>query len=414
MFRKVVFSKEPTALRLESTEDAIFLAMKHRNHTFALGGRGNLFGLYPSALASAPASASASASALHRPYFTVGPVSASASPVYRFITDHLQADSITSPQLYLGPTGTVSLSEETGCFQVEGPSSTWMSLTSNALHIQGDIFCRQLYTDTPAPAAGAGAAPSLPLDAHGKIPLEYLPEAYATTLLHQYAGVGIGTEAPAQKLHIEGGQYLRDRLGIGTPTPSASLTIASAPSSDPRPIPYIKCLNSQEQPIFQLTDSELTISPPLTVSQLTIPNIFTYRPTHHQLRLSSPTYIDAPLYLKGPLLTQGGIPLQCAPIVSSGWTLPLPTAADASAAEITPPPTPTPGFKGTLIDPALCRMGFHGPAWTAAYHAGDEVALLTMRDDAHIEIPQLLAYLYETIQELRTRLQSVEKQLSVN
>lgn len=71
------------------------------------------------------------------------------------------------------------------------------------------------------------------LDGENKIDQSLLPAGYNFQYLRAQKNVGIGTRAPAQKLHVIGSAVVSDRLGIGTTAPIARMHIADASATIP-------------------------------------------------------------------------------------------------------------------------------------------------------------------------------------
>jgi hypothetical protein len=433
MYRKVVFSKEPTALKLESLDDAVFLQMKHKSRGFAIGGRRDQFGIYPGDLET---------STLHRAYVSIQPIT---SNEYQLSTDQVKTGKIHSPTVQFSKEASIHtpcdcpnqmhfrVASANGVFSF-GDGSSWFSIGSNGVQIHGDLTCRRMYqTEVSAiPPDTAATVPTSLLDGHGKIPMEYLPEKYTSSLLNQYgnAGVGIGTQTPVQKLHVEGGVYLRDRLGIGMPTPTAALHI-SAPTTTPalrldvadggRGLELWS--SNHETPVVSMSGTDVKILPPVQMDALMtrhfiIPNQF--YPEPHRIRLMTPTFIQAPLTIQSTLATEDARPLrilapsvQCSAIVAPKWNIPL--LPDDEPPTTVPPLNP--GFKGTRLSLNNQTIEFHPDAWRKAYQEGDEVARLTMsmQDGVpQLHLTQVVAFLWESVQQLTQRVKELEeKQISV-
>lgn len=405
MYRKVVFSKEPTALKLESLDDAVFLQLKHKHQTFALGGNRDQFAVYPGDLE------------LHRPYFTVAPfLCPDGTQWYKLTTNRLVADELCTPTIQLTPTTHLrgdaqrllfSVQSSNGHFQFGANDDTpWVSLNANGLTVHGDLHCRRLYQSdppesihTPTPTTQGDPRPTgVFLDATGKIPRDYLPEAYTDSVLHPFAGVGvgIGTEVPVQKLHVEGSAYLRDRCGIGISTPLAPLHLRQ----DTGVMPALRIdadrgielwapgAGDGGAPAVSLSPIEVSISPPVSLTTLTILNKF-YTESH-RLRITTPVVLQAPLVVQSTVATENAVPLrldapsvQCASLVSPEWILPLGTTATAT--------------------------GFQEDSWRDAYQRGEETALQLMPDAQHLHLTRLVAHLWDTVQTLTARVKALEE-----
>jgi len=460
MYRKVVFSKEPTVLKLESantSDDAAFIHLKHRSRAFYIGARRDQFGVYPGDLA---------ISTLNQAYFTVTPVNGSDAnaPVYQLNCDQLKTHRVAcssvrftnDAQITTNPTTPGHLNfkvpSEHHVFQFGNengsePQTPWVTLRSNVFHFNGDICCERVYTSNvsvpsnTATAAGAAAAPpSFPLDKNGKIPMEYLPELYKTSLIHNTAGVGIGTESPLQKFHLEGNGLIRGRLAIGGDTSQdaiASAALHLRPSSattairiDTDTMPAFELYeipNSTGQispsptPVVQIGLREIHFQPPIhatsmTVDELIVPNQLEFQ--HHRVNILTPTHIKAPLTVR-TIASEDAVPLvlnapsvQCSNISTAHWTLPLSSEAPYESSSTSIPPTIPMTFQGAKV--CLCdgTLTLNDGAWKAAYQSGDELARLTMPDASHIDMTRVIAFLWNTVQELRQRVDDLENKKS--
>lgn len=418
MYRKVVFSKEPTALKLESLDDAVFIQMKHKSQTFAIGGTRDHFGVYP-------ANPDDSSSTLHRAYFKVAPVP-SAPSASRLSTDQICADEIQTQRIHLGSHGTLyaphqlhfQVAAENGVFQF-GAKENWLTVSSNGVTLQGDLHCRRIYTDSPSAATLVPPTPPIPLDADGKIPREYLPEVYTTSVLHPMAGagVGIGTTVPHQKLHVEGSAYLRDRLGIGILQPFAMLHVcpgAATPglrieTSAGAPASLEIFARGAEKAAIALSPTNAVFEPSVRMSSLDLNTLVIdekFYTEDHRIRLTTPLVVQAPLTIQSSIATEDASPLHliapqvsCEAFVAPEWLIPLREAGGAS----------TTGFKGTYLSMTEKKIDIDERAWREAFVAGDEVALLTMPDATHLSLRRMVAVLWDTVQKLSERVKELEE-----
>lgn len=428
MYRKVVFSKEPTVLKLESgnpNDDAAFIHLKHRSRAFYIGGRRDQFGIYPGDLA---------VSTLSQAYFTVAPVAGSED--YQLACDRLKTKRVSCSNIYFdngaqitAPSGSLghlrfNVPSNEDVFQFGTAATPWVTLRSNVFHFNGDICCQRLYASSAQSVSMSPSFPAsaLPLDASGKIPMEYLPEVYQTSLIHNNNGVGIGTDAPLQKFHLEGSGFIRGRLAVGGDASASASLHLKPPSATPGlridvspDAPALEIYGaSAESPVVQMGLTGIQMQPPiratsLTIDELIIPHQLYYR--HNRLNINAPMHIEAPLTVRS-IVSEDARPLvletpsvHCSNIHSPEWTYPLDTVEPSSDS---PQPSIPMTFQATQVSLTERTLAFNDRAWKEAYQNGDELARLTMTDDSHIEMTRVIAFLWGTVQELRQRVNELE------
>jgi hypothetical protein len=71
------------------------------------------------------------------------------------------------------------------------------------------------------------------LNASNQVDVSVLPQSYNFQYMRTGKNVGIGTRAPAQKLHVEGTTVVRPRLGVGTLAPAATLHVRQPTAVSP-------------------------------------------------------------------------------------------------------------------------------------------------------------------------------------
>ena len=285
--RRFVFSKEPNVMSLESLQDTVRIAMKN-NETLAggdhtIGFKGHTFIV------------SANNETLITSHCNVE------SGDVVFETGAIKSKAINCPSIilqeYKQPNEVIvkGLSSHISGIQYQVPSrfhqhrfvarvgsnqtNEWMRIQSRAqggaqvgigttlcnrnatLHVAGQLYCDGLMMRseadsnvyipyTPNRSEHSFTSPSCNitfLDETGKIPSQYLPTVYKTTLLQNDVGVGIGTKVPVQTMHIEGGCYISGKFGVGTTQPSGVAHIENTSST----LPCLIVQSSTEGDVFQ-------------------------------------------------------------------------------------------------------------------------------------------------------------------
>jgi hypothetical protein len=358
-------------------------------------------------------------SALQRAYFTVSPTGAGE---YQMNVDALKTQTLRCSRIDLSSATlssddanallSIAIPYSNGKIQFGSGETPWATLHSNVFQLHGDIVCQRLYTANDAvPTPTVPSA--LPLDAQGKIPWEYLPEVYQTSLIHNHVGVGIGTTVPQQKLHVEGSGFVRGRLGVNMETPVASLHVSPPVATPGLRIDTGSSSNAFEiyadgDVIVQMHPNGIHFDPPVTMRAFSVPNHLYYK--HQRLTVTDPTLIQAPLTVRS-LASENAQPLvvdaprvECPEIRAHEWTYPL-TATSATSGTVELPMT----FQGAHLSLAEGTFGFNDAAWVEAYRSGDELAQLLMRDETTLPMSRLVAYLWDTVQTLRARVNALEQ-----
>lgn len=187
------------------------------------------------------------------------------------------------------------------------------------LHVNGIIRCDKIITHEPILLESFMHSNLLWLDDTGKIPNHYLPEQYQVSIIQNEAGVGIGTRVPVQKLHLEGGCYIRDRLGIGHTQPNALLHVINNSSTLPSVSieqdtgKAIHVIHAPTQtPFFSVSPSQMqigmsehyqtTIQGNLKTNELELKRLFIGEQSHTYLESSENyTEITTPTFIRNTL-----------------------------------------------------------------------------------------------------------------
>lgn len=282
MFRKIIFSKEPTALSMESMDPIVRLQMKNnKEDIFSLEGSVDTFSIKKGI------------NELSRSLLHLQLNSNQAS----LTTDSIISKQLQTPELILQQYSLQDANEKiikglqndiagikyilpsrfhTHRFLTrtgEGTYNEWVRIQQgrkgqaqvgigtnildplSSLHVNGIIRCDQIITSSSLPSQGYTLnSNAVYLDSNGKIPFQYLPEQYKVSIIQNDAGVGIGTKTPFQKLHVEGGSYIRDRLAIGQPNPNAILHISQDANMLSLPLPGLKIQQDTGKAI-EITDN---------------------------------------------------------------------------------------------------------------------------------------------------------------
>lgn len=274
MFRKVIFSKEPTVLNMESMDDIVRIQMKnkHSDGIYSLQGNSNTFSIikgdgvqtlleiYPS-----DKYGPISTQCLHVPAVETKYIQSDALILQSYTIKHQQSQENSTEYVTKGMHSEVygmryqlpsrfhmhrfltrvGVNEHTEWARIQqsrfGIAQLGIGTTSIdptvGLHVNGAIRCDKIITSkNPVYEDNLSALQSSNLlwfDKDGKIPAQYLPEVYRVSILQNDAGVGIGTRAPVQKLHVEGGCYIRDRIGVGITEPTGIMHISNISSTLP-------------------------------------------------------------------------------------------------------------------------------------------------------------------------------------
>ena len=105
-------------------------------------------------------------------------------------------------------------------------ATTVLQVGGNAT-VMGDLRLTGALRLAPGHPLGAADLPAnvVTLNGSNLIDSALLPQAYNFQYMRAGKNVGIGTRAPAQKLHVEGTAVVRPRLGVGTLAPSSALHV---------------------------------------------------------------------------------------------------------------------------------------------------------------------------------------------
>jgi hypothetical protein len=476
MFRKVVFSKEPTVLSLESLDDSgsAFISLKQKHTAFQWGSQRENFGLYKIDPKNGKSD----------PYFVIRPGESNASACVfstpSIKTQHIATQSLklTAGNAALDATAsldaTIALdANSTGLlFQIPNEeqrivfqhnthsNSPWLAIGRRgvgigtvphplaSLYVKGTVVCDHLvcledsealasrFPPTPTP-------PSIPLDANGKIPMSYLPEVYQTSLIQNDIGVGIGTQTPCQKFHLEGTGYIRDRLGVGTQRPTATLDIHTneqstlpamairAGTSHPSSTPLMVLEATTPVATFEPNNIHFHVS--TEIPRLFIENSFEVKDQLY--RRPTGWIIPDSLDVQQTLYTTQLVSIEnkpfsiCAPIVSMAqlktaeWERPLNSSADIH--------TPSHTLSSTEIKELFSQMsglntGICGDlkdaqwdwdisSWKNAYEKGQEVAQWLLKKnpdspDVSLRVSSTVAFLWAMVQHLNKRVERLEEE----
>lgn len=147
--------------------------------------------------------------------------SAASSTSYSVELMRLQNNSLGRPQLGIG----TSVFASNVALQVAGNVSIQGSLTvTNGLYgfVDTSEFIR---FDSNTGRISSNLLPNnlLFLNTNNQIDNSVLPIGYNYQYLKANKNIGIGTKTPAQKLHVQGGVCITDRIGIGTLYPSSRI-----------------------------------------------------------------------------------------------------------------------------------------------------------------------------------------------
>jgi hypothetical protein len=259
MFRKIIFSKEPTALTMESMDSTVRLQMKNNqiDGIYSIEGTRDTFrvtkGTQEIPLVSSfignNCNAILQSDQLHASKSILTPqlifqhITNDDEDIIKGVQSELYGIKYTLPSRfhshrfmtrYAGNQYQEWMRIQQGR---QGRAQVGIGTTvidaSVGLHVNGIIRCDKIMTQEPSVFEPWLHSNLLWLDDAGKIPHQYLPEQYQVSILQNEAGVGIGTRVPLQKLHVEGGCYIRDRIGIGQSQPNAIIHIANTTSTLP-------------------------------------------------------------------------------------------------------------------------------------------------------------------------------------
>jgi hypothetical protein len=471
MFRKVVFSKDPIVLRLESMEDkaaepSAYILMKHKQDSFLWGSHKDHFGLYHLGTS-------------NEPYLILRPDSRHANEP-ALLTSHIHSKTLSVNALDLdgcklrvdSKAMTFELPADESMFQFKGnqypddENRSWFSIGRRgvgigtgmpnplvSLHVNGTILCDRIvslegdlvrpYRESGSANAGAGET-TIVLDSQGKIPMAYLPEVYQTSLIQNDIGVGIGTRVPCQKLHLEGSGYIRDRLGVGTTLPTATVEIQGDGRGD-APVLSLKTLantpllvleSQASSQVASFGSKQIAFGAPTVIPHLTVMDTFEvknllYRRTEKEIGNKPGWVIPESLYVVDGLTTNQLYSIENRPFTihapkvcmetleTAEWESPMnpnqpaePLSLNEKAELFAQMAELTAGIQsGGALEKA--RWDWDTAAWKNAYEKGQDVAQWLLCQDPNstetrLRVSSTLSFLWSMVQLLTERVKALE------
>jgi hypothetical protein len=320
------------------------------------------------------------------------------------------------------------------------------------LHVQGSIRCDKLFMNEPFPYEPLVHSNLLWLDDRGKIPSQYLPEQYQTSILQNEAGVGIGTRVPVQKLHLEGGCYIRDRIGIGHTQPNALLHIVNASSTLPSLLieqdigHAIQVIHQPSQtPLFTVSSQETTLghtntyqtfirgtlkthsieTPSLTIVDASSPTKPWLHTTPYSLDIHKPAFLNEGLTCDSITSTKQSLYIQTCQLNASNASI-YAKEYNASLANVSSLEALSLNPEGLLeemerLNSKMCmdstnhtkyRCSFIQDEFLEEISHGNETAKLLLDDQHHINQTTMIHLLWTTVKHLSRRVKELEGQKS--
>lgn len=455
MYRKVVFSKDPEVLRLDAVQHtSAYISLNQTHSVFRLGTQLDAFGIYKASKDDKNIQGAT-------PYLVIAP-QADGNPC--LTTGHLKSETVASRCVSLGESQlswddnkelriTVPESSKIVFQSTETP---WCSISRHgvgigtvphplaALHINGTLYCNKVVSlEEPrasfsVASSSSSSSPTIPLDASGKIPMSYLPEVYQTTLIQNDVGVGIGTRIPCQKLHVEGGGYIRDRLRIGASTEANPTAVLDMVGDGGIPVARIRShgdtatlvVIESTYPIALFESQSIQFHVPTSIPQLTVLDLEVKDKLYHRSHqgwyipealsvangITTPSITTpdhTPFHIHAPVVAMETLKTKdwCRPMMASATpATPILDARDFTHDEQKRLFESMAELRSGLFESGLkdARWDWNIESWQTAYANGQELAKCILTPDNEMRVSSTLAFLWAMVQQLNRRVSELE------